>query len=119
MFNSRLKNLVAELRKNLKGSEFVYADVYRIVYDIILNYKSYGFQNSNTGCCKLAGRFGGLIPCGPSSHVCLDRSKYVFWDPYHPTDAANVIIASRLMDGGTDDISPVNIRQLVQSSTED
>lgn len=119
LFNSRLKNLVAELRKNLKGSEFVYADVYRIVYDIILNYESYGFQNSNTGCCKLAGRFGGLIPCGPPSHVCPDRSKYVFWDPFHPTDAANVIIASRLMDGGTDDISPVNIRQLVQSSAED
>lgn len=42
LFNSRLKNLVAELRKNLKGSEFVYADVYQIVYDIILNYESYG-----------------------------------------------------------------------------
>ncbi|XP_058209898.1 GDSL esterase/lipase At4g16230-like [Rhododendron vialii] len=115
LFNGRLKNLVPELRKNLKRSEFLYADVYRIVDDIIQNYESYGFQNSNTACCKIAGQFGGLIPCGPPSDICPDRSKYVFWDPYHPTDAANIIIAMRLMDGGSDDISPTNIRQLVQS----
>lgn len=71
-----------------------------------------GFENANASCCYVAGHFGGLIPCGPPSKVCFDRSKYLFWDPYHPSDAANVIIAKRLLDGDSNDISPLNIRRL-------
>ncbi|KAA8527361.1 hypothetical protein F0562_034924 [Nyssa sinensis] len=115
LFNIQLKSLVEELITNLKGSKFVYADVYHIVEDILQNYISYGFENVNSSCCYLAGRFGGLIPCGPPSKVCWDRSKYVFWDPYHPTDAANSIIAKRLVDGDSNDISPMNIRHLIES----
>lgn len=115
MYNAPLKDLIAELSTNLKGATFVYADVYRIVDDIVHNYKSYGFEIANSACCAVAGKFGGLIPCGPKSKFCPDRSKYVFWDPYHPTDATNVIIAKRLMDGDSNDISPVNIRRLMKS----
>lgn len=115
LFNTRLKSLVAELSTSLEGSKFVYADVYSIVDDIIQNYESFGFENANSSCCYIAGRFGGLIPCGPPSKVCSDRSKYVFWDPYHPSDAANEIMATRLLGGDSDDIWPMNIRQLIQS----
>lgn len=75
-----------------------------------------GFESANSACCSGGGRFGGIIPCGPTSQICEDRSKYVFWDPYHPTDAANVIIAKRLLDGNSTDIWPVNVRQLLASS---
>ena len=74
---------------------------------------SAGFENANSACCSASGRFGGLIPCGPTSNVCKDRSKYVFWDPYHPSDAANLLIAKRLIDGDSNDISPINIRHLI------
>ncbi|OMO58489.1 Lipase, GDSL [Corchorus olitorius] len=113
-FNNELRSLVKELSTNLQGSVFVYADVYRIVDDIIQNYRSYGFESESFACCYVAGNYGGLIPCGPTSKVCPDRSKYVFWDPYHPSDAANVIIAKRLLDGNSDDISPMNVRQLAK-----
>ncbi|GFQ07438.1 GDSL esterase/lipase at4g16230 [Phtheirospermum japonicum] len=106
LFNSQLAALLKDLTTNLHGSTFIYADVYHIVDDIILNYSSYG-------------RYGGLIPCGPSSKVCEDRSKYVFWDAYHPTDAANSIIAMRLIDGDSTDIWPLNIRQLMKSAPLD
>ncbi|RDX96235.1 GDSL esterase/lipase, partial [Mucuna pruriens] len=112
LFNTQLKSLVEELRTKLEGSLFVYADVYHITEDILLNYNEYGFENSNSACCHLAGRFGGLIPCNIDSKVCEDRSKYVFWDTYHPSDAANVVIAERLLNGDTRDISPMNICQL-------
>ncbi|CAN1322419.1 GDSL esterase/lipase At4g16230 [Linum perenne] len=72
-----------------------------------------GFENANGACCYAAGSHGGLIPCGPLSTVCTDRSKYVFWDPFHPTDAANVIITKRLLDGDLNDISPMNLRRLI------
>ncbi|KAK7246256.1 hypothetical protein RIF29_41118 [Crotalaria pallida] len=115
LFNNQLKGLIAELTSAMKGSMFVYADVYHILEDILNNYIAYDFENPSSSCCYMAGRFGGLIPCGPTSNVCYDRSKYVFWDPYHPTDAANVIIAKRLLDGDHNDIFPINVRQLFQA----
>ncbi|XP_019058851.1 PREDICTED: GDSL esterase/lipase At4g16230-like isoform X1 [Tarenaya hassleriana] len=114
MYNLRLRSLVEELNSNLRGATFVYADVFHIVYDILENYASYGFASERTPCCGIAaGKVGGLIPCGPSSTICTDRSKYVFWDPYHPSDSANLIIARRLLSGSSDDVFPFNIRQLV------
>ncbi|CAL4930669.1 unnamed protein product [Urochloa decumbens] len=112
-FNRRLRALVNELGAALPGSRFVYADVYHIVSDIIANYRSHGFEVADSACCYAGGRFGGLVPCGLTSRYCADRAKYVFWDPYHPSDAANVLIARRILDGGPADISPVNVRQLI------
>ncbi|XP_011100822.1 GDSL esterase/lipase At4g16230 [Sesamum indicum] len=119
LFNAQLRALLTQLGANLHQSNFIYADVYHIVNDIIQNYSSYGFANANSACCRVGGRFGGLIPCGPTSKVCEDRSKYVFWDPFHPTDAANSIIAMRLVDGDSADIWPINIRQLMRSKPLD
>ncbi|XP_017218967.1 GDSL esterase/lipase At4g16230 isoform X1 [Daucus carota subsp. sativus] len=114
-FNRQLKSLLTELTAKLSGSTFLYANVNHIFVDILQNYKSYGFENANSACCFSAGRRGGIIPCGPGpSAVCPDRSKYVFWDAYHPSDVTNSILAKRLMDGNTDDISPFNLRQLAQ-----
>ncbi|GAB2233287.1 hypothetical protein Droror1_Dr00002506 [Drosera rotundifolia] len=114
-FNVRLRSLIPELNRSLKGAMFVHADVYTVFLNIIINYQSYGFETRNSACCSLAGTHGGLIPCNPTSKVCPDRSKYVFWDPFHPTDATNIIITNSLLDGGTSIIFPMNIRQLVSS----
>ncbi|XP_061994570.1 GDSL esterase/lipase At4g16230-like isoform X2 [Rosa rugosa] len=116
-FNSKLQTLVTELNTNLTGAKFVYANVYGIFHDIIENYKSYGFENANSACCGFGGRYGGLGSCGSQPlEVCEDRSKYVFWDAYHPSEACNMIIARRLLYGNSSDISPMNIVQLLQSS---
>ncbi|BAF11828.1 GDSL esterase/lipase At4g16230 [Oryza sativa Japonica Group] len=114
-FNRKLRGLVDELSANLTGSRFLYADVYRVFSDIIANYKSHGFEVADSACCYVSGRFGGLLPCGPTSQYCADRSKYVFWDPYHPSDAANALIARRIIDGEPADIFPINVRQLITS----
>ncbi|XP_028760133.1 GDSL esterase/lipase At4g16230-like [Neltuma alba] len=113
-FNVELKKLVVELNKKLKGSIYVHADAYHIAQDILQNYKAYGFENFKSSCCHMAGRFGGLVPCFPESTVCEDRSKYVFWDPFHPSEAANLVIAKRLFDGDANDVWPMNVRKLSQ-----
>ncbi|XP_071704179.1 GDSL esterase/lipase At4g16230-like [Rutidosis leptorrhynchoides] len=115
LFNFQLKGLLQDLSDSLEGSTFVFADVYRIVADIVQNFRSYGFDNADSACCYVSGKHGGIVPCGPTSKYCSDRSKYVFWDPYHPSDATNAIIANRLMDGDINDISPINIRTLFKS----
>lgn len=77
-----------------------------------------GFEDANGPCC--GGYFPpficikGKIDGDNSSVMCSDRSKYVFWDAYHPTEAANLVIAKELVDGvGDESITfPINIRQL-------
>lgn len=63
LYNTQLRSLVVDLGSSLEGSKFVYADVYRIVQDIIDNYISYGtllhcnlyyFITSSFVCIRLA-----------------------------------------------------------------
>lgn len=109
-YNDQLKRMLIELQTTFKGSTFVYADVYHIAEDVIQNYRSYGFEIVDRACCHTLGRHGGLVPCMPHTSICPDRSKYMFWDWFHVTEAANVIIAKRVMDGDLNDIWPINLR---------
>ncbi|CAI0429593.1 unnamed protein product [Linum tenue] len=111
-YNGRLKDLLAEMNDNMPDAVFVHANVYDLVMELISNYGKYGFATSSRACCGNGGQFAGIVPCGPTSSMCADRSKHVFWDPYHPSEAANVIIAKQLLDGDTKYISPMNLRQL-------
>ncbi|KAH6791428.1 GDSL-like Lipase/Acylhydrolase superfamily protein [Perilla frutescens var. frutescens] len=111
-YNARLKDLVQELNENLKGATFVHANVYDLVMELIVNYDKYGFTTSSKACCGNGGQMAGIIPCGPTSSMCSDRSKHVFWDPYHPSEAANLIIAGQLVDGSEKYMTPMNLRQL-------
>ncbi|KAK4840817.1 hypothetical protein QYF36_018869 [Acer negundo] len=111
-YNGRLKDLLTQLNENLPGSTFVHANVYDLVMDLIVNYEKYGFTTSSRACCGNGGQFAGIVPCGPTSSMCQDRDKHVFWDPYHPSEASNLIIAKKLIDGEKKYISPVNLRQL-------
>ncbi|KAK6284168.1 hypothetical protein POUND7_003120 [Theobroma cacao] len=110
-----LKSSLQELTTNLAGSTFVYLDLYAISEDTLQNYKSYGFENAESACCQVIGQHGGLVPCESFSRVCRDRTKYVFWEPFHPTETANLITAKHALDGGLNYVSPINIRQLTNS----
>ncbi|KAI3821796.1 hypothetical protein L1987_09369 [Smallanthus sonchifolius] len=112
LFIKQLKGLLQDLNNSLEGSIFIYANVNHIVEDIPHNFKSYGFDHADSACCHLAGKYGGMVPCLPPSKVCPNRSKYVFWDPYHLSDTTHTIIAKRLIDGHIEDISPLNLRAL-------
>ncbi|XP_057873457.2 GDSL esterase/lipase At2g23540 [Cryptomeria japonica] len=112
-FNKRLKDIMKDLNANCTGATFLLANTYDMVEDVIKNYAKYGFEASNLACCGRGGQFKGIIPCGPTSIECTDHTKYVFWDPYHPSEAANVIVAKKLIDGGPNDIYPMNLRKLI------
>ncbi|GFS29964.1 GDSL-like Lipase/Acylhydrolase superfamily protein [Actinidia rufa] len=111
-YNARLKDLLTQLNENLPGATFVHANVYELVMELITNYAKYGFTTASRACCGNGGQFAGIVPCGPTSSICSDRDKHVFWDPYHPSEAANAIIAKQLLDGDTKYVSPINLRHL-------
>lgn len=70
------------------------------------------FEFADRACCHTLGVHGGMVPCLQHVRLCKDRSKYVFWDWFHVTEATNVIVAKRILDGDTSDISPFNVRAL-------
>lgn len=55
-----------------------------------------GFSNADSPCCSF-GRIRPALTCVPASSLCKDRSKYVFWDEYHPSDSANELVANEII----------------------
>lgn len=72
---------------------FSFRFVYQIDYDDGIDA---GFKVSNTSCCKVEAKLGGL--CLPNSKLCENRNDYVFWDAFHPSDAANVVLANHFFN---------------------
>ncbi|KAK4765905.1 hypothetical protein SAY87_007547 [Trapa incisa] len=91
-FNAQVQNLTTSLGRQLPKSQVVFADTYNAVLDLITKPSTYGFKISNTSCCNVDTKLGGL--CSPNSKVCQNRHDYVFWDSFHPSDAANAVLAN-------------------------
>ncbi|CAI0470888.1 unnamed protein product [Linum tenue] len=72
-----------------------------------------GFEVIDKGCCGV-GRNNGQITCLPSQQPCQDRRKYLFWDAFHPTELANVLLAQSSFSNQTFTY-PVNIQQLAMA----
>ncbi|KAJ7978435.1 GDSL esterase/lipase [Quillaja saponaria] len=95
-FNKAASKLVEDLSSQRPNASYKFGDAYDVVNDMINNPSKYGFQNSDSPCCSF-GNIRPALTCIPASTLCKDRSKYVFWDEYHPTDSANEIIANELI----------------------
>ncbi|XP_058083416.1 GDSL esterase/lipase At1g74460-like [Magnolia sinica] len=95
-FNKAGNQLLEGLSSHLPNASFKFGDAYDVVNDVISNPYEHGFNNSDAPCCSL-GRIRPALTCTPASSLCTDRSKYVFWDEYHPSDQANEIIANEII----------------------
>ncbi|ESR62822.1 hypothetical protein CICLE_v10015686mg [Citrus x clementina] len=114
IFNNKLRGLVDQFNNNDSDAKFIYINAYGIFQDITANPARYGFRVTNTGCCGV-GRNNGQITCLPLQNPCPNRREYVFWDAFHPTEAANTIIATRSYSAQSpSDAYPIDIRRLAQ-----
>ncbi|KGN63674.1 GDSL esterase/lipase At1g74460 [Cucumis sativus] len=95
-FNKAGSKLLDGLATRLPNATYKFGDAYDVVADVISNPTKYGFNNSDSPCCSF-GRIRPALTCIPASVLCKDRSKYVFWDEYHPSDKANELIANELI----------------------
>ncbi|KAJ8769885.1 hypothetical protein K2173_008967 [Erythroxylum novogranatense] len=111
LFNSGLFKLVQRFNNGqLPGAKFVYLDSYRSTSDLSLNGSSYGFEVVDKGCCGV-GRNNGMITCLPLQQPCENREKYLFWDAFHPTELANILLAKATFTSESYTY-PINIQQL-------
>ncbi|KAK1393868.1 GDSL esterase/lipase [Heracleum sosnowskyi] len=113
LFNSGLKNMVDNFNNGqLPGAKFVFLDSYESSRDVVANAATYGFEVVDKGCCGV-GRNNGQITCLPLQRPCDQRAKYIFWDAFHPTEAANIVFAKISYETTSRSYAyPINIRQL-------
>ncbi|KAI3861005.1 hypothetical protein MKX03_026674 [Papaver bracteatum] len=113
IFNSGLLNLVKSFNNGrLPGAQFVYLNIIESAKDLVTNGAAYGFEVFDKGCCGV-GRNNGEITCLPLQRPCPDRSKYLFWDAFHPTEAANIILGKKAFSSNSaTDVYPMNIQKL-------
>eukprot|EP01018_Ginkgo_biloba_P013485 Gb_11987 [translate_table: standard] len=111
-YNAVLRSQIDALNREYPDATFVFANSFSMNMNFITNPRAFGFETSKVACCG-QGPYNRVGICTVASNLCSDRTKNVFWDPFHPTEKGNRIIATRFMDGSSSDISPVNMRTLM------
>ncbi|KAG8086115.1 hypothetical protein GUJ93_ZPchr0010g9464 [Zizania palustris] len=111
IFNRKLVGLVDQFN-SLPGAHFTYVNIYGIFDDILKSPASHGLKVTNQGCCGV-GRNNGQVTCLPFQTPCANRNEYLFWDAFHPTEAANVLVGQRTYSARLpSDVHPVDLRTL-------
>lgn len=113
LFNTGIKKLVDGFNKGqLPGAKFVFLDSFESGKDLVRNAASYGFSVLDRGCCGV-GKNNGQITCLPLQQPCSDRTQYLFWDAFHPTEVANIVSAKIAYASKSKAYAyPINIQQL-------
>lgn len=113
-YNQGLQSVLQEYKTELKDFQYTYFDTYNVLLSLIQQPATYGFKEVKAACCGL-GNLKAKVACIPISSYCPNRSDHVFWDLYHPTEAAARIIVETAFNGPRQYAFPVNLRQLASS----
>jgi phospholipase/lecithinase/hemolysin len=114
IFNNKLKSVVDQFNNNFADAAFIYINAYGIFQDLIQRPAAFGFSVTNAGCCGV-GRNNGQITCLPLQTPCQNRDQYLFWDAFHPTEAANIVVGKRSYRAqSAGDAYPIDISRLAQ-----
>ncbi|KMT17775.1 hypothetical protein BVRB_2g035210 [Beta vulgaris subsp. vulgaris] len=94
LFNSGLRDLVDTFNNaRLPGAKFVYVDFFQGCKDLHSNRTYFGFEVVDKGCCGVGENTnGGEITCLPLQTPCKDRTKYLFWDAFHPSELVHMVV---------------------------
>ncbi|CAM8924237.1 unnamed protein product [Rhodiola kirilowii] len=94
-YNEMVKKELSSELYQAKGVQVVYADIYSPLNLILQNPRKFGFEEVFEGCCG-TGLAETSFLCNPTSPLCSEASKYVFFDSIHPTEKTYSIIFESL-----------------------
>ncbi|KAJ6774361.1 FINGER PROTEIN putative-RELATED [Salix purpurea] len=78
---------IDQLNDDLPDAKIIYNNSYRIGEDsTVLDLKV-----NNTACCPSSA----IAQCIPGQIPCQNRTQYMFWDSFHPTEIFNIFYAER------------------------
>uniref|UniRef100_A0A0E0JUS4 GDSL esterase/lipase n=1 Tax=Oryza punctata TaxID=4537 RepID=A0A0E0JUS4_ORYPU len=113
--NSEIRGLFRELSSEMQGMKYSIASSYELISSLIENPQAAGLVEVKSACCGGGGKFNAEEACTPSSSCCADRSKYLFWDLLHPTQATSKIVGLAFYNGATRFVSPITFKQLADA----
>ncbi|KAA8518651.1 hypothetical protein F0562_016125 [Nyssa sinensis] len=99
-FNDKLNSTSQNLQSNLPGLKLVVFDIYQPLLDLITKPTDNGFFESRKACCGTGTIETSMLCNGRSVGTCSNATQYVFWDGFHPSEAANQILAQDLLEQG-------------------
>ncbi|CAN8257226.1 unnamed protein product [Cochlearia groenlandica] len=96
-FNTKLNNTSINLTKNLPGLTLVVFDIYNPLLNMVMNPIENGFFEARRACCGTGTMETSFLCNERSVGTCSNATNYVFWDGFHPSEAANRVIAENLL----------------------
>nr|XP_021842742.1 GDSL esterase/lipase At4g18970-like [Spinacia oleracea] len=114
LFNTQLVQMLDVIRAQMPGFQSVVVNFFQIALEFIRNPSFGGFSDVKNSCCEVSVKNGGGL-CKRDGNVCNNRSKYVYFDGLHPTEALYGIVATRAYSSNTTtEVYPFNIQTLAQ-----
>ncbi|KAF8009144.1 hypothetical protein BT93_J0205 [Corymbia citriodora subsp. variegata] len=111
MYNTALLAMLKGLKSELNDISYSYLDAYAVVQTLVQNPSAYGFTEVKAACCGL-GNLNAKVGCLPISQYCPNRRDHVFWDLYHPTEAAARLFIDKAFHGSPQYAYPMDVQQL-------
>ncbi|XP_058197766.1 GDSL esterase/lipase At5g22810 [Rhododendron vialii] len=99
-FNNKLNVTSQNLQNKLSNLTLVVLDIYQPLYDLVTKPAANGFAEARRACCGTGLLETSYLCNAKSPGTCANASQYVFWDGFHPSEAANVILANDLLISG-------------------
>ncbi|XP_042402106.1 GDSL esterase/lipase At5g03810-like isoform X2 [Zingiber officinale] len=104
-FNRKLNAAAEALKRSHQGLKLVVLDIYNPFLNIVHNPEDNGFVQVRKACCGTGTLETSLLCNAASLGTCSNATEYMFWDSFHLTEAANVILADALLLQGIELIS--------------
>ncbi|KAL6627827.1 hypothetical protein ACP70R_031553 [Stipagrostis hirtigluma subsp. patula] len=118
-FNALLRAACDTLRNRMVDAAIVFVDMFAIKYDLVANHSAHGIERPLMACCGHGGppyNYNHFKACmSAEMQLCDVGARFVSWDGVHLTEAANAIVAAKVLTG--DYSTPrVTIASLVNST---
>ncbi|CAN1282791.1 GDSL esterase/lipase At5g03810 [Linum perenne] len=104
-FNQKLNTTSQSLVEGLPGLKLVVFDVYNPLLNMIKKPSDSGFMEARKACCGTGVLETAFMCNAMSPGTCSNASEYVFWDGFHPSEAANNVLAQALLSQGSSLVS--------------
>ncbi|XP_042755674.1 GDSL esterase/lipase At5g33370-like [Lactuca sativa] len=110
-FYTSLKSLLKNLSSTLEGFKYSLANSYNMTMSVIENPPT-GFKDVKTPCCG-NHPLAGINDCMEGGYLCPKRDNHLFWDAFHPSEAASKLAARVLVFGEDPNfVTPINFSTL-------
>ncbi|XP_022972797.1 GDSL esterase/lipase At5g03820-like [Cucurbita maxima] len=99
-FNTKLQSTSQSLQNRFSDLKLVVFDIYQPLLNMVSKPADNGFFEARRACCGTGTVETSLLCNNGSIGTCSNVTGYVFWDGFHPTEAANKVLAADLISQG-------------------